>query len=77
MELAGFNATDIRTIVAVFYADDGLVAAREPKVLQDSFDILISLFERVGLETNTTKTEMMVFLPGRTRTGLDKIGCNV
>ena len=49
MELAGFNAIDIRAIVAVFYADDGLVVAREPKVLQDSFDILISLFERVGL----------------------------
>ena len=57
MELTGFNATDIRTIISVFYADDGLVAARDPKVLQDSFDILISLFERVGLETNETKTE--------------------
>merc|ERR1711966_467005 len=72
MELAGFSTKDIRTIVAVFYADDGLVAAREPKVLQDSFDILISLFERVGLETNETKTETMVFLPGRIRTGLSE-----
>ena len=72
MELAGFNATDIRTIAAVFYADDGLVAARDPKVLQDSFGILISIFERVRLETNTTKTEIMVFLPGRIRTGLSE-----
>ena len=56
----------------MFYADDRLLAARDLKVLQDSFDILISLFERVGLETNTTKTEMMVFLPGRIRTGLSE-----
>ena len=33
MELAGFNVTDIRTIVAVFYADNRLVAARDPKTL--------------------------------------------
>ena len=72
MELLGIDAADIRTIVAVFYADDGLVAAREPKVLQDSFDILVGLFERVGLATNTTKTEMMIFLPGRIRTGLSE-----
>ena len=72
MELAGFNTSDIRTIAAVFYADDGLVAARNPKVLQNSFDILISLFERVGLETNTTKTEMMVFLPGQIQTVLSE-----
>ena len=33
MEEAGFDATDIRTIVAVFYADNRLVAARDPKTL--------------------------------------------
>ena len=44
----------------------------DPKVLQDSFGILISLFERVGLETDTTKTEMMEFLPGQIRAGLSK-----
>ena len=72
MEAAGINAADIRTIAAVFYADDGLVAARDAKTLQDAFDILISLFERVGLVTNTGKTEVMVFLPGRIRTGLSE-----
>ena len=72
MEAAGINAADIRTIAAVFYADDGLVAVRDAKTLQDAFDILISLFERVGLVTNTSKTEVMVFLPGRIRTGLSE-----
>ena len=29
MEAAGFDAADIRVIAAVFYADDGLIAARD------------------------------------------------
>ena len=65
MEAAGFDATDIWVITAVFYADDGLIAARNATLLQDSFDLLIDLFDRVGLATNKTKTEVMVFLPGR------------
>ena len=72
MEAAGFDATGIRTITVVFYADGGLVAARDLKTLQISFDILVSLFERVGLATNTTKTEVMVFLLGWIRRGLSK-----
>ena len=38
-----FDAKGIRTIAAVFYADDGLVAARDPKALPASFNILVSL----------------------------------
>ena len=72
IEAAGFDPSDIRTVAAVFYPDDGLMAARDPKTLQASFYILVSLFERVGLSTNTTKTEVMVFLPGRIRTGLSE-----
>ena len=72
MELKGHDTADIRTIVAVFYADDGLIAARDPKILQSAFDLLTDLFDRVGLETNTTKTEVMVFLPGRIRTCLSE-----
>ena len=70
MELKGFDTADICAIVAVFYADDGLIAARDPKTLQTAFDLLTGLFDRVGLATNTTKTEVMVFLPGRIRTCL-------
>ena len=72
MEQAGFNAADIRVIAAVFYADDGLIAARDPTLLQDAFNLLTALFDRVGLETNDTKTEAMVFLPGRIRTCLSE-----
>ena len=72
METTGFDATDIRTIAAVFYTYDELVTTRGPKTLQVSFDILVSLFERVGLATNTTKTEVVVFLLGWIRRGLSK-----
>ena len=70
MEAAGFKMDDILVIAAVFYADDGLIGARDPALLQRSFDILIGFFDRVGLATNETKTEVMVFLPGRMRTCL-------
>ena len=40
--------------------------------MQDAFDLLIALFDRVGLATNETKTEVMVFLPGRIRTCLSE-----
>ena len=49
-----------------FYADGGLLAARDPEHLQLAFDLLTALFDRVGLKTNTTKTEAMPFLPRRT-----------
>ena len=54
----------------VFYADDGMIVARCPDDLQVAFDVLTGLFDRVGLRTNTTKTEAMVFLPGKIRTPL-------
>jgi hypothetical protein len=48
----------------LFYADDGLVAAMDKGWVQESFDTLINLFERVGLRTNTQKTKAMICTPG-------------
>ena len=56
----------------MLYTDDGMIAARTPKTLQDSIDILCGLFDRVGLRTNTDKTEAMTLLPGRIRTCLSE-----
>jgi len=56
---------EVRGFLAAFYADDGLVQSRCPDQLQSSFDILIALFDRVGLRTNTTKTKAMVCIPGK------------
>eukprot|EP00978_Attheya_sp_CCMP212_P045223 scaffold338211_cov31-Attheya_sp.AAC.1 len=48
----------------LFYADDGLVAAMDKDWVQESFETLINLFERVGLLTNTQKTKAMICTPG-------------
>ena len=48
----------------LFYADDGLTASRDPKWLQEAFDVLVGLFERVGLKTNVLKTKSMACTPG-------------
>jgi hypothetical protein len=59
-------------ILVAFYVDDGLIASRDPVWLQDSFDILIRLFERIGLFTNAAKTKAMVCIPGQIREGKTK-----
>ena len=46
--------------LAAFYADNGLIQSRDLVLLQSFFDILIGLFDRVGLQTNTTKMKGMV-----------------
>ena len=61
---------DVRRLLSCFYTDDGLIVAHNPADLQTAFDVLTGFFDRVGLRTNTTKTEAMVFLPGRIRTPL-------
>ena len=55
---------EIRTLVAIFYAIDGLIAAHDPKILQTTIDLFTGLFDRVGLQIDTKKTEAMTFLPG-------------
>ena len=72
LEEKGADTEDIRQIVACFYADDGLIAARGPSTLQKAINTLVAIFERVGLQTNTEKTEAMMVVPGRIWTPLTK-----
>ena len=65
---AKFN--DTRGFFAIFYVDDAYFASRDPVFLQTALDILVELFERVGLETNRLKTQAMICTPGRIRTQL-------
>ncbi len=51
--------------MVAFFVDNGLVAARCPEWLQSSFQILIALFECIGLRTNAEKTKVMTCLPGK------------
>ena len=54
---------------AVFYADDGMVGARDPKWLQGAFSALVAIFDRVGLQTNVDKTVSMACQPCRAGSG--------
>ena len=42
--------------MALFYADDGMVAFSDPVWLRGAFNALVGLFDRVGLQTNAGKT---------------------
>ncbi len=52
-----------REIVAFFF-DDGLVGSRDPVWLQGALNILVTLFESIGLRTNPDKTKVMTCIPG-------------
>jgi hypothetical protein len=58
------------SFIAIFYLDDAYFASRDPVFLQTAPDIVVELFERVGLETNRMKTQAMVCTPRRIRTQL-------
>jgi hypothetical protein len=47
-----------------FFVDDGLVGPRDPVWLQSALDVLVILFESIGLRTNPDKTKLMMCAPG-------------
>ena len=61
-----------RTFIVLFYVDDGYIASRDPVFLQTCLDILVGIFERVGLFTNVKKTKAMTCLPGKIRYSLSE-----
>ena len=58
------------TFFAIFYVDDAYLASRDAEFLQHALTLLVDLFARVGLQTNTPKTQTMICTPGRVRTQL-------
>jgi hypothetical protein len=50
-----------------FFVDDGLVGSRDPVWLQGALDILVTLFESIGLRRNPDKTKVMTCVPGNIR----------
>ncbi len=56
------------TFFAIFYVNYAYLASRDAEFLQRALDLLVSLFERVGLETNVSKAQTMICTPGRIRT---------
>ncbi len=58
------------TFFAIFYVDDAYLASRDAGFLQHVLTLLVDLFEQVGLQTNTSKMQMMVCTLGRIQTRL-------
>ncbi len=54
----------------IFYVDDAYLAARDTNFLQVALNSLVSLCERVGLETNVKKMQAMICTPGQISTQL-------
>jgi hypothetical protein len=61
--LAGLGY-EVKNQCVLFYADDGLLVGRKKEWVQDAFDVLIGLFERVGLRKNTGKMKAMICMLG-------------
>ena len=53
----GHTVTDL---LALLYADDTLIAATDPKWLQQAIDLLVHLFCHMCLDTNIEKTKLML-----------------
>ena len=58
----GIFAEVSREIVA-FFVDNGLVGLRDPVWLQGALNVLVKLFESIGLRTNPDKTKVMTCVP--------------
>ena len=58
------------TFFAIFYVDDPYLASRDAEFLQQALDNVVGLFARVGLQTNTIKTQAMICTPGWMQTQL-------
>jgi hypothetical protein len=50
-------------VKAVFYADDGHFYSTNADALQLATDLIVELFECMGLQTNPTKTKIMICAP--------------
>jgi hypothetical protein len=63
---SGVFSEACREIVA-FFIDDRLVRSRDPIWLQSTMEVLVTLFEGIGLRTNHDKTKVMTCVPGNIR----------
>jgi hypothetical protein len=60
----------VEALFAIIYVNDGYIASKDAEFLQEALDILVNTFMRVGLATNTKKTQAMVCTPGKIRVQL-------
>jgi hypothetical protein len=55
----------VATFFAIFYVDDAYLVSHDPYFLQRVLDVIVGLFDCIGLETNVQKMQAMVCTPGR------------
>ena len=66
LELEGEELDELmETLFVIFYDDDAHVASRDPVFLLWAIDVLVEVFECVGLETNFKKMQAMTCTPGK------------
>ena len=58
----GFGSV-VQMMKTFSYADNGLLASTRPKWLQRVFNVLMELFDQVGMQENVRKMVGMVFQP--------------
>jgi hypothetical protein len=58
------------TFFAIFYIDNAYLASWDAGFLQSALTLVVNLFQQVGLQTNTSKTQTMICTPGWIRTQL-------
>jgi hypothetical protein len=63
-EAAGWVFTGACRDFIAFFVDDELVRLRDHVRLQSTMDVLVTLFEGIGLRRNPDKTKVMVYVPG-------------
>jgi hypothetical protein len=66
-DLGGKLAAQVEALFAIFYVHDGYNASKDAKFLQEALDIPVETSKRIGLATNTKKTQAMVCTPGKIR----------
>ena len=62
-EERGEHGQEGRHQADLFYADDGMVASPETRLIQGEFSTLVGLFDRMGLQNNVSKKVGMVCRP--------------
>ncbi len=62
--------TTLWQLFSIFYVNDAYLTLRDAELLQRALDILVDLFEWVGLMTNMSKMQTMICTPGQIQTQL-------
>ena len=54
----------------VFYVYDGILGSRDPEWIQGSLNVLVGMFQGIGLVANIAKLKTMACHPGVIRSGM-------